>query len=120
MVLVFAILVILGACFALIYLAIHLYTHSEVKRQELEQRRYDTAMEVASGEFYSIRLQLIDEGEDGYFYLTLNDPRTYCAKPATMGSPARIQIEAKAEVMDVIALAWIRHRRDAGAIGRPV
>ena len=120
MILVFALIVVLAICFALIYLSIHLYTRSEDKRLALERDQYITAVEVATGEDYSIRHQHNEEDQSHSVYLSITGPKSHGIEPATMGSPASVRIETNAEVMDEMAIAWIRYRGLGGAVGGPV
>lgn len=110
MAVVFAVLVILSIGFALVYLFADLYSRAEIRRLELGQDRYDTAIEVAAGETYSIRYLQNDEGQNNSALLTIISPKSHSLVPEIMDSPACIHVETDAEVMDEIAVSWIQHR----------
>jgi|GEM_PF-6401127 len=106
-ILVLAILVILVTGFWLIYLFASLFTRSGAPRPGPEHKEYGT---VAEGKFYSIRLRDPAGGLSDSVDLTITDPKTHQAKPATMTSAASVQVEINAEVMDDMATAWLRYR----------
>jgi len=108
MVIVFATLVILGICFGLIFLYIHLYEKSEIKRYELDQQQHDTSVIVATGNDFSVRMQ--QDGESPQAYLSWATRGSYYVQEETMGEPAKITGEIAPEILDEIALSWIKYR----------
>ncbi|OAN89044.1 hypothetical protein A8B84_10740 [Marinobacter sp. EhC06] len=118
--LVFAIIVIMAGLFALLYLAIHIYTRSEERRLQLEQNRYDTSVEVKAGTDYSVRFRPgVNSDTPASAYLSACNPPSYSVRVATMRSPTRVILELDAQAFDDIAIAWIEYRGLAGAVGGP-
>lgn len=121
MALVFAIIVIMAGLFALLYLAIHIYTRSEERRLQLEHNRYDTSVEVKAGADYSVRFRPgVNSATPASAYLTACNPLSHSIQVATMNSPVRVILELDAQTFDDIAIAWIKYRDLAGAVGGPV
>ena len=121
MALVFAIIVIMAVLFALLYLAIHIYTRSEERRLQLEQNRYDTSVEVKAGTDYSVRFRPgVNSATPASAYLSACNPLSHSVQVASMNSPTRVILELDAQTFDDIAIAWIKYRDLAGAVGGPV
>ncbi len=120
MVSVFALIAILSICFALVYLTFRLHYRSENKRLEQDQNQYDKAFEVAAGKAYSVRYHRHANGPNHSVYLTMIGPKSYCIESASMSSPAIVKVETDPEIMDEVAIAWIRYRGLGGAVGGPV
>jgi len=120
MALVFAIIVIMAGLFALLYLAINVYTRSEERRLQLEQNRYDASVEVKAGTDYSVRFRPgVNSARPASAYLTACNPLSHSIQVATMNSPVRVILELDAQTFDDIAIAWIEYRDLAGAVGGP-
>jgi hypothetical protein len=114
-------MVIMAGLFALLYLAIHIYTRSEERRLQLEQNRYDTSVEVKAGTDYSVRFRpSANSDTPASAYLFACNPLSHSVQVATMNSPTRVTLELDASAFDDIAIAWIQYRDLTGAVGGPV
>ena len=118
MLVVLAVLVILGIGFTITYLCFHQHTRSVERHHESGQ--YDKAIKVAEGKNYSVRYQQYGNANNGSVFLTIIGPKSHNVKAATADLPARIRVEIEAEDMDEMAIAWIKYRKLAGAVGGPV
>lgn len=121
LVIVVATIVIMGIVFALLYLAAGAYERSEERRLQLENDRYDTTIEIAAGATFALRFRPGgDNGERAGAYLCITSPLSHNYRPATMTSEALVKLETTAEAFDEMAIAWIKYRGLAGAVGGPV
>lgn len=97
MALVFVIIVIMTGLFALVYLAIHLYTRSQGQLLRLEQNRYGTSVEVKTGADYSVRFRPgVNSDTAPTAYLSVSNPPSQSVQVATMSSPSEVTLEIDA------------------------
>ncbi|MBN8241255.1 hypothetical protein JF541_19035 [Marinobacter hydrocarbonoclasticus] len=117
----FATAVILASLFALTYLAFYLYARSEERRLQLEHNRYHSSVEVRASAYYSLRFRPgVNSDTPASAYLVACNPLSHSVQAATMNSPTRVILELNAQAFDDIAIAWIKYRDLAGAVGGPI
>lgn len=121
LVIVVVTIVIMGIVFALLYLAAGAHERSEERRLQLENDRYDMTIEIAAGATFALYFRPGgDKDERAGAYLRITSLLSHNYQPATMTSEALVKLETAAEAFDEMAIAWIKYRGLAGAVGGPV
>ena len=76
---------------------------------------------VTSGADFSLYHDLtLDDEEPNDVYLELDDARELLVEKECGRKGLRTRIQLPCEMLDQIAIAWIKHRQLQGAVGGPV